>query len=55
LGQLYSDAGKPELAKHAFNAAREVVERMKGNLQNPSLRAGLESPMFQKIYELSAR
>ena len=55
LGRLYSDARKPELAEHAFNTAREVVERMKANLHNPSLRAGLESPMFQKIYEMSAR
>jgi tetratricopeptide (TPR) repeat protein len=54
LGRLYSGARKPELAEHAFNTAREVVERMK-DLHNPSLRAGLESPMFQKIYEMSAR
>jgi tetratricopeptide (TPR) repeat protein len=55
LGRLCSDARKPELAEQAFNAARGVVDRMKANLRNPLLRTGLESPIFQKIYELSAR
>ena len=56
LGGLYTDTKKAELAEEAFNAAREVIERIKGSVQNPGLRASLESaPMFQRIYELSAK
>jgi tetratricopeptide (TPR) repeat protein len=55
LARLYSDARKPELAQRAFESAREVLNRMKANLRTPSLRAGLDSPVFQKIYELSTR
>jgi len=56
FGRLYSDTKKPELAEQEFQAAREVIDRIKGSLQNPGLRASLEgAPMIQKIYELSAR
>ena len=56
LGQLYGETKKPEQAEQAYNAARGVIERVKGNLQNPELRNTLENaPMIQKINDLSAR
>ena len=56
LGRLYIDRKKPEQAEQAYNAAREVIDRVKGNLQNPELRNTLENaPMIQKINDLSAR
>jgi tetratricopeptide (TPR) repeat protein len=56
LGRLYTDTKKPELAQPAFQAAREVIDRIKDSVRNPGLRASLErAPMFQRIYELSAK
>ena len=56
LGRLYTDTKKPELAQQAFKAARDVIDQMKASLQNPGLRASLESaPTIQRIYELSGR
>jgi class 3 adenylate cyclase/tetratricopeptide (TPR) repeat protein len=56
LGRLYADIKKPELAQQAFQAAREVIDRIKRSVQHPGLRASLESaPMIQRIYDLSAR
>jgi tetratricopeptide (TPR) repeat protein len=55
LGRLYSDTKKPELAQKAFHGAREVIDRIKGSLCNPGLRASLDgAPMIQEIYDLSA-
>lgn len=56
LGRLHTDAKKPELAEQEFQAAREVIDRIKESLQNPGLRASLEgAPMIQRIYDLSAK
>jgi class 3 adenylate cyclase/tetratricopeptide (TPR) repeat protein/ribosomal protein L40E len=56
LGRLYSNTTKPELAGREFRSAQEVIDRIKERLQNPALRASLESaPMIQRIYELSGR
>jgi tetratricopeptide (TPR) repeat protein len=56
LGRLHADTKKPELAHQAYQAARDVIERIKANLRNPILRASLESsPMIQRIYDLSPR
>jgi class 3 adenylate cyclase/tetratricopeptide (TPR) repeat protein len=56
LGQLHTDTKKPELAEQEFQAAREIIDRIKGSLQNPGLRASLEgAPMIQKIYDLSGK
>ncbi|MGH2670106.1 MAG: tetratricopeptide repeat protein, partial [bacterium] len=56
LGHLHTDTKKPELAQQAFQAAREVIDRIKGSLRNPGLRASLErAPMIQRIYELSGQ
>jgi class 3 adenylate cyclase/tetratricopeptide (TPR) repeat protein/ribosomal protein L40E len=55
LGRLYTEKKKPELAEQAFKAAREVIDRIKGSIQHPGLRASLENaPMIQRIYEQSA-
>jgi class 3 adenylate cyclase/tetratricopeptide (TPR) repeat protein len=56
LGRFYTNTKKPELAGREFRSAQEVIDRIKGKLQNPGLRASLESaPMIQRIYDLSAR
>jgi tetratricopeptide (TPR) repeat protein len=56
LGRLLTQTKKPESAQQAFQAAREVIDRIKGSLQNPGLRASLEAaPMIQRIYKLSAQ
>lgn len=56
LGRLHAETKKPELAQHAFQAARGVIERMKESLQNPGLRSSLEAaPMIREIYDMSAR
>jgi class 3 adenylate cyclase len=56
LGQLYTDTKKPDLAQPAFQAAREVIDRVKASLRNPGLRASLEAaPMIREIYHMSAR
>jgi tetratricopeptide (TPR) repeat protein len=56
LGGLYTITKKPELAQQAYQAAREVIGRIKASLRNPGLRASLEgAPMIQRIYKLSAQ
>ncbi|HEX9663130.1 MAG TPA: tetratricopeptide repeat protein [Candidatus Binatia bacterium] len=56
LGRLHSDRKKPEQAEQAYNAACEVIDRVKANLTTPALRASLENaPMIRRIYELSAK
>jgi class 3 adenylate cyclase/tetratricopeptide (TPR) repeat protein/ribosomal protein L40E len=56
LGRFYTDNKKPESAEQAFHASREVIDRIKGKLQNPTLRASLESaPMIRQVYDLSGR
>ncbi len=56
LGGLYAETKKPELARRAFTAGRTVIEHMKASVQHSELRASLDkAPMFQRIYELSAK
>jgi class 3 adenylate cyclase/tetratricopeptide (TPR) repeat protein len=54
MGRLHTEARRPELARQAYQAAREVIERVKASLQDPGLRSSLErSPLFQPVYDLS--
>jgi class 3 adenylate cyclase/tetratricopeptide (TPR) repeat protein len=53
LGQLHAEAKRQELAQQSFQAAREVIDQVKGRLQNPGLRASLaHSPVIQHVYDL---
>jgi class 3 adenylate cyclase/tetratricopeptide (TPR) repeat protein len=55
FGRLHSETKKPEAARQAYRAAREVIDRIKAGLQNPELRASLEnSPLVRHTYDLSA-
>jgi tetratricopeptide (TPR) repeat protein len=55
LGRLHAEARQPEPARQAYQAAREVIERVKASLQDLGLCASLErSPLFQQVYDLSA-
>ena len=43
-----------EQAQGAYRAAREVIEKVKGGLRDPGLRASLESaPLVREVYDLS--
>jgi tetratricopeptide (TPR) repeat protein len=54
-GRLHAATRKPEMAQQAYGVAREVIERVKGNLRDPGLRASLESaPLMRRIYDLCA-
>jgi tetratricopeptide (TPR) repeat protein len=54
VGRLYAESRRPAQARQAYQAAREVIERVKASLQNPELRASLEhSPLIRQVYELS--
>jgi class 3 adenylate cyclase/tetratricopeptide (TPR) repeat protein len=55
LGHLHAEARRPEQAWQAYHAARQVIERVKASVQNPGLRASLDtSPLLQHVYSLSA-
>jgi tetratricopeptide (TPR) repeat protein len=55
FGRLYTEANRPEQAQQACHAAREIIDQVKANLQNPGLRASLEnSSMVRHVYDLSA-
>jgi predicted ATPase len=52
-GRLHAATRKPEMAQQAYGAARDVIERVKGSLRDPGLRASLEgSPLLRRIYDL---
>ena len=54
LGRLHAEVNRPEQARQMYRAAREVIERVKANLHNSELRAGLEnSSLIQHVYGLS--
>ncbi len=54
LGHLHTEARRPEQARQAYQAAREVIDRVKASLKNPELRASLEqSPIIQQVYDVS--
>lgn len=55
LGRLHTAMNQPDKARQRYQAAREVVDRMKAHVQHPELRRGLEtSSVFQEVYEMSA-
>ncbi len=43
VGELCSERKAPEAAQQAYEAARNVIERIKSRLYNPALGASLES------------
>jgi hypothetical protein len=54
LGRLHTAAKRPEQARQAYQAAREVIEQVKASVQHPELSASLERwPIFQQGYNLS--
>jgi tetratricopeptide (TPR) repeat protein len=54
LGHLNDATGKPEAARVAYVAAREVIDRIRAGLTAPELKSALESASFvQRIIELS--
>jgi tetratricopeptide (TPR) repeat protein len=55
VGRLYAASRQPEQARQAYQAAREVIERVKATVRNAELRAGLENASFiRQVYDLSA-
>ncbi len=56
LGRLHQMRKDPPAAQQAFQAARLVLEGVKGTIQHPALRASVEaSAMFRQIYESNAK
>jgi tetratricopeptide (TPR) repeat protein len=55
LGQFHAERKEREAARQAYVAAREVIDRMKANLQHPGLRSSLETaPVIRRVYDLAA-
>jgi benzoylformate decarboxylase len=48
-GRLHSERKTPDAAQHGYEAARNVIGRMKAGLHNPALRARLESASFRGL------
>jgi hypothetical protein len=45
----------PYMPQQAYGATRDIIERVKGRLRDPRLRASLEgSPLMRRIYNLRA-
>jgi tetratricopeptide (TPR) repeat protein len=54
LGELHLARQRHDLAGEAFRAARDVLDRVKGSVSDPALRASLEhAPAVQHVYELA--
>ena len=54
IGALHSELKRPQEARLAYDAARNVVEQIKSRLRNPGLRTSLESaPFIRRVYELA--
>jgi tetratricopeptide (TPR) repeat protein len=54
IGRFHDELGRVEAARHAYRAARDVIEHVKANLRNTDLRTGLESaPLVRQVYELA--
>jgi class 3 adenylate cyclase/tetratricopeptide (TPR) repeat protein len=52
LGRFHAERKDGDAAHRAYHAARQVAERVKSELRDPQLRAGLESsPAIREIYE----
>jgi hypothetical protein len=55
LGRLHTETRRPEQAQQAYQAARQVIDRVKTNLSAPELLACLAcSPLIRQVYDLSA-
>ena len=54
FGRLHAEAKQHRAAQQAHRAAREVIDRVKGSLRHPGLRASLENdPLIRQVYDLS--
>jgi predicted ATPase/class 3 adenylate cyclase len=54
LGRLHTEARRKEKAKHFYNAARGVIDKIMESLQDPDLRASLKNhPLIPQIFDLS--
>jgi class 3 adenylate cyclase/tetratricopeptide (TPR) repeat protein len=54
LGEFHTEAKRPEQARQAYQAARDVIDRIKANVLTPALGGGLQqSPVVQQVYDLS--
>ena len=54
LGELHMARQRQDLAGEAYRAARDVLDRVKGSLRDPGLRASLEqAPAVRRVYELA--
>jgi len=55
MGGLYTASAKPQKASISYQAARSVIDRVKGGLQSQDLRAALDSnSLIKEVYELSS-
>ena len=54
LGGFSTQAKRPDPARQAYRAARDVIDHIKASLQTPALDGGLQqSPVVQQVYDLS--
>jgi class 3 adenylate cyclase/tetratricopeptide (TPR) repeat protein len=55
-GRLHDALKKPDAARESYGAACDVINRTRSNLQQPTLRAGLESSLLvRELYDLAQR
>ena len=55
FGHLHATLKQPEAAHQAYGATCDIIERVKGSLRDPGLRASLESsPLMRRVYDLCA-
>jgi class 3 adenylate cyclase/tetratricopeptide (TPR) repeat protein len=53
LGRLYAERHQPDAARQAYQAAREIIDKMVGSLREPRLRDNFKnSPLFRPVYDL---
>jgi len=53
LGEFHTEAKQPTPAWQAYQLARDVIDRVKANVQTPALGGGLQqSPVVQQVYDL---
>jgi len=54
IGRNYTERKRQKQARQSYEAARKVIDQIKASLQNPGLRASLESSsLIQQVYDLS--
>jgi tetratricopeptide (TPR) repeat protein len=54
MGHHYAETKRQEEARQSYQAAREVIDRLKAGVKNPGLCASLEnSPLLRQVYGLS--